>query len=221
MSKFKKEENFIIERITEITVGNEKVIKLYKDMFSKMSDKDFTSFMERLRDGDILQILVETDMSKNKITVENNLRLAKKYNYPLFQHTYSKVDKSLPKVETKEKQLILLLPFRRTKQTVEKGVSVSEDNKHHDIITGQPTGVSRSSKISGVEAQLLTNKNLINTVEELMIDRSDLQRSSIMIGSIKKYGTVSPDVLKQYGEQTRTSKTLQAYLAGMHMKLSL
>ena len=220
MSSFKKEEKFIIDLIWDIT-KSEFNVNLYKDMFKKMNDKDFTKFMERLRDGDILNIIIDTDMSKNKISVENNLKIAKKLNKPLFQHIYTKIDKDSPLIKSKYKYFIQLLPFRRAKQTTEKGVRVSEDNKHFDIVTGQPSGVSTATKLSNPEAQILVGMGLEKTAKELLINRTDSTKSNIMVNSIKKYGMVNDDVIENYSEQSRTSKTLKAYLAGMHLKMSL
>jgi len=220
MSSFKKEEKFIIDLISDIT-KSEFNINLYKDMFKKMNDKDFTIFMEKLRDGSMLNIIIDTDISKNKISIENNLKIAKKLNKPLFQYLYTKMDKDSPLIKSKYKYFLQLLPFRRTKQTTDKGVRVSEDNKHFDIVTGQPSGVSTATKISNPEAQILVGMGLEKTTKELLINRSDSAKSSIMVNSIKKYGMVNDSVVENYSEQTRTSKTLKAYLAGMHLKMNL
>jgi len=220
MSSFKKEEAFIIEFIREVTKSDLNV-KLYKDMFKDMSDKDFTDLMIRFRDGDILNIIVDSDQSKNKITVENNLKIAKKYGRPMFQHVTTVGDKDMPSTVSLHKNFLQIMPFRRTKQTIEKGISVSTDSKHVDLLTGQPSGVSASAKISNPETQILIGMGLSDTATELNVDRSDSQRSNILISGIKKYGDIPDEVVDKYGEQTRTSQTLKAYLAGMHMKMDL
>jgi len=221
MSKRKETEKFILSFIAEVVNDSNNInIKLYKDLFKSMSDKEFHAFMEYHKDN-ILNIIVDEDISKNKISVSNNLKIAKKYGYPLFQYTYTAGIDDIPPVRSLHKSYMLLLPVRRTKHTVTKGVSVSEDSKHFDTITGQPTGISRSSKKSNPEAQLLLSMGLNESVKEFMIDRSDRERSNIMISSLKKYGTISSGVVNHYGDVRQTTKTLSAYLNGMHLKLSL
>ena len=226
MSSFKKEEKFIIDFISELTKESPETkkhnINLYTNLFKNMDDKEFTIFMEKLRDGDILNLIVDVDPSKSNISIDHCLNMAEKYDYPLFQKIYIKGDnKDIPDSIPTYDALILCLPFRRAKQTVEKGVSVSYDSKHFDILTGQPTGVSASSKISNPEAQILLGRGLKETATELMIDRSDQQRSNILISGIKKYGKIPDEIVDTYGDKTRTTQTLKAYLNGMHLNMNL
>lgn len=220
MSSFKKEESFILEFIKEVTKSDLNV-NLYKDLFKEMSDKDFTEMMVKFRDGDILNIIVDSDASKNNISVENNLNIAKKYKRPMFQHVVTHGNDKIPSTTSLHKHYLQIIPFRRTKQTVEKGVSISVDSKHVDILTGQPSGVSASAKISNPETQILIGMGLERTATELNVDRSDSQRSNILISGIKKYGDIPDEIVDKYGEQTRTSQTLKAYLAGMHLTMNL
>ena len=214
-------EKLILDYIKKITKDDFNV-NLYKKLFKSLDKKGFNDFMLKLKDGDILNVIVPVAIQDSKITIENNSKLSKELGLPFHQYLniFNK-DKDMPDVKSKFKTYVQIMPFRRAKQTVEKGVSVSEDSKHIDILTGQPTGVSASAKISNSETQLLLGMGLDKTAKELLINRADAERSNLMISGIKKYGTIPSDVIDKYGETTRTTKTLREYLTGMHLKLDL
>lgn len=221
MSKISTAKKEILELIDKVTVGDKLTLDLYKKLFAKQTDAEFTKFMEKLRDGDILNIIVSVDISKIKITVDNNIKLAKEMGYPLFQHTITKGDDKLPDTVSKYKEFIQLMPIKRTKHTVDKGVSFSSDGTHVDSITGQPSGVSQSAKTSGPEIKLLGAMGLTETQKELTINRSDNSKFNVANSILKQYGSVSGDDIERYSETTQTTKTLNAYLRSMHLQLTV
>lgn len=220
MKNRKKVEDFILKWIDKITKSKENV-ELYKNTFKKMNDKEFDTLMNNLRNGDILNVIIPHDISKN-ISVENNLKLAKELGIDFFQKVSFKTNDDLPRVLSNEKMFVSLMPFRRTKQTSDKGVSVSENSKKVDLLTGQVTGDSRSSKISFPELQLLNGMGMKDSIKELTVYRSgDTGAMRAMRQSMLKYGRVNSDVIENYSTGTVGSKTLKAYFTAMHLKINL
>jgi len=215
-------EKLILDYIKKITKDDFNV-NLYKNLFKSLDKKGFDDFMLKLKDGDILNVIVPVGIQDSKITIDNNAKISKELGLPFHQFLdiENKNNSNIPTIGTKFKTYVQIMPFRRAKQTVEKGVSISEDSKHIDLLTGQPSGISASSKISNAETQILIGMGLSSTAKELLVDRADADRSNILLTGIKKYGNIPNDVLDKYGDTTRTSKTLKEYLSGMHLKIDL
>ena len=220
-AKRKKTEEFILKYIKKIT-GTDFNVNLYKDLFKSMSDKEFDIFMKDLKDNNkILQVIVPHEKEATNITVENNIKLGKELGYDFFQHLIME-EPDQPKRKTKYKFLVYPLTFRRTKQLVDKGVSVSENDKQRDLSTGQVTGDSRSSKLSLPEAQLLIGMNNKATLDEFLQSRGgDEGEEQVMKKALLKYGKVSKKFLEEYSTGTRSTKTLKVYFRSMHLEISL
>ena len=222
--KRKQVEKIILDFMKELT-GTEFNVKLYKDMFDKMSDKEFDKFMEKLKNGMILQVIVppDKDAIPVNIKVEKNLKLAKKwFNYDFFQKITIGPTSTLPKYTTKEKFLIMDLPFRRTKQTIEKGLTVSLNAKKIDMLTGQPKDESTANKLSFPELQMLVGMGMNESIIELVRDRGgDIAAMRVLLTGLTKTGTITQELVSKYAQGVLSTKTLKAYLNGMHLKNTL
>ena len=210
----------IIAEIKAMT-KDERNVKLYTDLFTKQTDKEFHNFMEYLKAGNILNVVVESDISKNKITFENNEKIAERLGRPFFQYFVTKGLQDLPDTLSNHKYLTMIMPVKRTKHTSAKGVSVSEDSKHVDTITGQPIGVSKAASISGSESSLLYAMGMEKTLHELMVDRADSNNFTLLNNAMSQYGHVPPGLLEKYSGRTQTTIALWVYLRGMHLDLSI
>jgi len=221
MSKRKQAEDFILKWIKKIT-KSDKNVQLYKDLFKRMNNKEFEEFMEKLEKEEIiLNIIVPHDGFDGKITIEENYKLAKELGFDFFQHLLIEREDGTY-IKTPDKYEILLLPFRRTKQTIDKGISVSDDAKRIDMLTGQVTGDSQASKLTYPELQVLVGLGLQDSLIELMRDRGgDLGAARALIGALSKYGRVSRKLIDMYSTGTLSTKSLKAYFVGMHLKVSL
>ena len=218
----KKTEEFIIKYIDKIT-KSKKNVDLYKDMFKSMSNKEFDEFIDKLDSGEImLNVIVPHDEDVTDISVENNIKIGKELGYDFFQYNFIGPTDTEPRIRTKYKLLNMLLPFRRAKQTIEKGISVSENDKKIDQLTGQVTGDSRSSKLSYPELQLLVGMGLKDTVVEFIRDRGgDSEAMRVTKQALLKYGKVSKSLIEMYKSGVVSSQVLKAYFNGMHLKINL
>ena len=220
MANRKQIEKFIIDEIFKLTKDVNDTHR-YTALFKSLSNKEFEELMLKFKNGDILNIIVPIDVQKSKISLENNLKLAKAHGEPMVSYTVYGSSDTEPNRMSLNKNLKYILPIRRARQTLDKGVSVSADSKHIDQSTGQVTGTSRSSRISNTEANILDSMELLNTTKEFIQYRGDAETSNLLITSIKKYGVASNEVIDRYAERTRSSETFKVYLNAMHLNIDL
>lgn len=222
MSKRTDTEALLYTWVKKITKSDMNV-NLYKKHLSNMSDKEFTEFMTKLKNKEIkLQVIVPPDMGDTKITVENNIKLAKEIGQELYQRLIITDNDAGTKRMSKNKFLILDLPLRRMKQTSEKGVSVATDNKHVDVLTGQVKGDSAASKLTYPELQILSGLGMTNSLVELMKDRGgDIGANNTLINGLIQNGTISQKLVEQYSTGVESTKILKSYLNGMHIQSTL
>jgi len=222
MANRKQIEDHVLKRIKLITKSDNNV-NLYKKLFKNMNNKEFDIWMNNIKTKNSrLQVIVPPDKGDTNITIENNIKIAKDTNKELFQYIVIKDDITNTSRTTANKFLILNLPLRRVKQTLDKGVSVAEDNGHIDVLTGQVKGDSAASKLSFPELQILVGMGLEKSVVELMRDRGgDLGANNTLINGLIANGRISQDIISQYSTGAESTKTLKAYLNGMHLKNTL
>jgi len=221
MAKRKEVEKFIKDWIYKISKSKRNV-KLYEDFFKSMNDKQFGEFMEKIKNGDLILNLIVPHDGDTDIKLERNFKLAKELGYDFFQHLFMGPTEDMPRYKTPYKYMILTLPYRRAKQTIEKGISFSEHDKAIDSLTGQPTGDSRSSRISFPETQLLVGMGIKEGLIELLRDRGgDLGAYHALKQVLLKYGRVSDKVTSAYSDGVISTQTLKAIFNGMHLKINL
>jgi len=219
--KRKKVEKFILEWMDKLT-GTDFNRKLYEELFKKMDDEEFDEFMRKLKAGAILNVIVPHYKGATKISLEKNFKLYKELGKDFFQYLiYKPKDPKKPTIKSKYKFLTLLLPFRRTKQTAEKGLSVPLHDKQIDAVTGQAINDSKGSKLSYPEVQVLNGMGLKDSVTELFSDRGGSDSGRLLKQLLIKYGKASKNVLEYYDSGTLSTKSLKNYFNGMHLKINL
>lgn len=219
MSNRKKAEQLILafmEDLDKSGYNKEQYIKLFK----QMSDKDFKEFMEGIRDEE-KSLVVFSPLYKSKgITTENNLKLAKKYDVPLFQKLVFTNDEERPDHKTTIEYLVIDLPVRRQSQNIVKKISVPENNKVIDNLTYQPTGDSKGAKISYPELQVLSGMGLDNTINELIRYRGGDKGGFAAYNAMTyRYGSVNLNSISAYNTGVESTKTLKSFLLSSHLRL--
>jgi len=222
MSKRKEVEEFILKNIKKLTVTDHNV-ELYKDMFKKMNNKEFDEFMSKLRDGEfILPVIIRHGIEDTKVSVKNNMKVGEDLGHNFFPKLLIGPTDNDPRRKTKYPVMVHLAPMRRMKQTIAKGLSVSESDKVRDILTGQVSGPSKSSSISYPELQLLVSMGMDESVKEFIKYRGGDEGSMrAMKQALLKYGNVSNEFVEEYSTGVTSTKTLKSYFNGMHLKINL
>lgn len=221
----KKTEEFILSYIGKLIKGKQTNVELYKELFKSMSDKDFEQFMTDLRDEKrTLSVIIPNDNSEKteyKVDIKNNIKLAKELGFNMFQKLVVGATEEIPGHITPNEHMIIKLPVRRVAQLVTKKISIPSDNLHIDSSSGQVTGVSKGSKLTNPELQILVGLGLGASIRELMKVRGgDLGAGAAMAGMLVKHGSVSQQNIEPYATDVVSKDTLRAYLNGMHISFT-
>lgn len=213
-------ESLILEYIEKMAPGSPNT-QLYKDRFARMNDKQFDAFMDRLeREEEILQ-LIAPNFSQTPISVENNLKLAKELGHEFFERIVIDNGNEVPPYLTPKSYMVVDLPLRRQAQLLVKKISIPEDTRSVDDMTGQPTGKSKGSKISYPEVQVMAAMEMDQTLIELLKYRGgDEKGFNAMNQSISRYGGVSLERISKLGTTVKSTQTLNTFLTCMHYQVS-
>lgn len=214
----KKAEAFIFEFLNDIDKSGYNT-EQYKEIFKKMSDKDFHEYMVGMRDGEKTLVLFTPLLKSKDITTENNLKVAKKYNIPMFEQLKITGSKE-PDHITSQKFLLLDLPIRRQSQNLVKKISVPDDNRVVDQITGQPTGDSKGSSLSQPELGVLNSMGLHQSIEEMFRFRGgDKGGFRAYNASLEQLGSVSLKAISPFITGVESTKAVKNYLKAAHLNL--
>lgn len=221
MSNRKAAEQAIYQFISEMDISGYN-LNIYKTIFSKLSDKEFHSYMEGLRDGTKYLVAFKEPFGKDRITLEGLLDLAEKHGIELFNQLIYQNRKGLPDYITPNKYLVLDMNIRRQSQNLIKKINIPDSNKVIDTLTYQPTGESKGSKVSYPELQLLASMGLDRTAEELIKYRGGDKGGFTAYNSMMlRYGTVRLGSIEPFSSGVESTKTLKSYLLAMHLRNTL
>lgn len=214
-------EKFILDCLNDI-IPDTKNIDLYKNIFAKMSDRQFEDFIKKLDSGEVIIRIIVPNFSNEKLSIERNLALAKKLGHNFFERLWIDQGGDIPPYLTPIPYPVIDLPLRRQAQLHEKKVSIPEDNKSVDELSGQPTGKSKGSKISYPEVQILAALNLEDSLTELLKARGgDIQMFNDMNTMISRTGGVSINAIDTGLSNVKSTETLATLLTSMHLSNTL
>ncbi|MBN22746.1 MAG: hypothetical protein CL678_15785 [Bdellovibrionaceae bacterium] len=208
---------FILEFLEEVLPGGGNK-EIYEEYLSKMSDEDFGRFIDRLDSGEEILNLIAPIMSEAKLNVQRNLAIARKLGHEFLERLWVTDPFTGETYLTPERYMVVDLPLRRQIQMLMKKISIPDDNRHVDELTGQPTGTSKGSKLSFPEIQVMHGQGLSRTIEELIKYRGgDEKAFNAMNRSIIESGGVSLDAIAPFSGGVRSTETLGVYLKAMHL----
>jgi hypothetical protein len=191
---------------------------LYKAKLESMSDAEFDDWIKGLEEGTQRISVIVPNFSKHQIDVERNLNLADKWGYEFFERLWM-MGPNGSYFLTPKKYLVYDLPLRRQAQHLLKKISIPEDNKSVDDLTGQPTGKSKGSKLSYPELQVMAALGLDHSIIEMMKVRGgDIRAFNASNAIIAKTGTVSQAEIEPYAGGVESTKTLGTILTAMHLQ---
>lgn len=162
----KEATDYAVKLLSKFAGKNESVTEI-ETMFNSLSDKGFDEYMQRILDGQETIPYIAPNLSKVRLSVEKNLKIAEELKHEFFQRLWL-TDPATGEVHlTPKKYLVIDLPLRRLQQHLHKKIKIPQDNQHVDEMTGQVTGVSKGSKISFPELQVLYSQGLNESIREL------------------------------------------------------
>lgn len=218
----KAAEALVLSSIEDIITGSPNT-QLYIDLFAKMTDEDFDQWIKDLDSGEKHIALIVPEFSKPGLSVERNLDVAEKWGYNFFERVWLDPQNGSPSFLSNDKYLIIHLPLKRQAQFLQKKITIPEDNRSIDTLTGQPTGKSKGAKISWPELQILGSLGgFDNTIYEFFNLRGgDLQGFNAMNNMIQNTGGVSTTAISALGTKVKAVETLSTLLTSMHLTSTL
>jgi hypothetical protein len=217
----KKTESFIISYIDKI-VPESKNPDIYRKLFSRMNDDQFSTFIDELESGKRILSVIVPNLTGVKTSVENNYKIAEELGHDFFEQIWIEGKGDTPTYLTPIKYLVVDLPLRRASQSLVKKISVPDHNRIVDTITGQPTGDSKGAKISYPELQVSAAMGLENTMVELMKYRGgDNKGWNAYTAMLSKLGTTNLKTLSNYASGVESTATLKTFLTCVHLKSTL
>lgn len=193
----------------------------WKARLERLSDKEFEQFIERLESGEEIIHVVSPNLAKDRVTVENNLKVAEELGHEFFQRLWLTDPHSGTTYLTPIKYLIVDLPMRRQAQTLVKKISIRDDDVRTDELTGQPAG-SGGSKISFPQLQSLYARGGDKSIEELIKYRGgDEKAYRALSQSLIKTGGASLTSLAPLTGKTRSTEMFGVILKAMHVDSNL
>lgn len=221
MSKRSEVTNFIAEAIDKILPDgfNKKRIL---DFLNQKTDKEFEEYLINLKSGKERLTIIAPNGREIKLDLERNFKVAKEYNINFFKRIWFDTPDGKGRYLSEDKYMVVKLPVRRQAQLLVKKISIPEDNKSIDALTGQPAGKSKGSRISYPEVQMLAAMGLNNTLSEFMKYRGgDIKGFNAMNTMIQRTGGVSLRAIEPYAGKVKSTETLSSYLTAMHLQNNL
>jgi hypothetical protein len=218
----KAAEKQIIADISLIANDGGKNAAVYQEMFDRLTDEEFHQFMVSIDSPDGFLPIYEPVMSGAKIDPVRNIAIGRSWGHEFYQHIQVPAIGSVPAYTTPIPYLVTWSPVRRQAQLLAKKISVPSHNRSVDELTGQPTGDSKGSKVSNVEAGVLSARGEDAAIEELFKYRGgDEAGFRAMNMQAERSGRVSLQSIAPFAGGVKSTHTVYTYLTGMHLQNTL
>lgn len=190
----------------------------YQTLFDSMDDEQFDQFMRDLESGHTTLSIIAPNFSEHQLDVKRNFSIAKQWGHVFFERIWMDDGDGTPMYLSNDPYPVMEVPVRRQAQLLEKKISVAEDAKSVDDMTGQPTGRSKGSKISFPELQLLAAQGLDDSILELIKWRGgDTKGYNAFVDSLSGSGGVSLKAIAGMAGGVVSTQTLRTLLLCMHV----
>lgn len=196
---------------------------IYENMFKRMSDEDFEKWIADLESGEDIMALYAPNLHTQVLSIERHYNIADALGFELFQQLVLTDPVTGQTYLTPNKHLVGMIPMRRQVQMLAKKRSIPGSNHVVDERSGQASGDSKGSRLSGPEIQVNASKGLNKMIIELVKFRAgDAKAYDLMNRSIIETGEVSLDsIMAEEQTMVKSNKTLSVYLSAMMLKNNL
>jgi hypothetical protein len=190
--------------------------------FELMSDAQLDAYVTALENKEETIPLTSPNLSKHKLSIENNFAIAEELGHDFFQHLRLTDSATGTTYLTPEKYLVVALPVRRQRQLQRKKITIPEGVRHVDELSGQVTGPSKGSKISMPELQVLYSQDLTAPIVELIKYRGgDIKGQQMLYRALMETGQVSQKALEMTPTKVKSTTTMSVLLSAMHLANNL
>ena len=213
MNNRKAAEEFLIKEMTTITPNGGNGV-IYKNLLSKMSDKEFEEFVTHLENGGDLAIWLSNSDRKDDIDFDDVVKRCEELGYPVYQRivTYD-IDTGL-KTMTSHPQFVGTAELMKQSQMWAKKVSYAANDNHVEDLTGQVMGDSRATGFSMPEIHVLgLALGLPNTVDELYnVKGGDTSALKAYRNDLIETGGTTINSCLKRGDIAKSLKTLHYWM---------
>lgn len=219
MANRKKAEQEAAKFIDMFLPGTENK-QLLLDAMKRMDDAQFEQWISELEAGTTYVTLYAPNLAEVTLDIRRNYQIAEALGFELFQQL-KLTDQSTGQVYlTPNKHLIGMLPVRRQVQMLAKKRSIPGSNHVVDERSGQASGDSKGSRLSGPEIQVNISKGLKTAVLELVKFRGgDAEAYNQMNRQIMETGEASlSSIMAESPSNVKSNKTLSVYLSSMMLR---
>jgi hypothetical protein len=221
LGKRAETEAFILKYIGKLIPGSSTNVQIYKDLFASMDDRAFDEFMGKLGRKEIRLAIIAPNLSKEKVTIPNNLAIADELGHNFFERLWIDNGNDIPPYLSPVKYLVCDMTLRRQAQLLVKKISIPEDNRSVDDLTGQPSGKSEASKISYPETQVLAALKLDKNIAEMISLRGgDTKGFNALNDSFARTGGASQKAIEHLRGGVKSTQALNTMLTCMHYAVS-
>lgn len=222
MSRNRKEFiDFICTYLDKLLPGGENG-KYMRERLEALSPEQMDDYAKKLMSGEEILPLIAPNLHDNKLTIENNLAVAKELGHEFFQPLRLTDPDTGTTYVTPEKYLVVDLPVRRQRQLQRKKITIPQGTRTVDELSGQVTGPSRGSKISMPELQVLYSQDLTAPILELIKYRGgDVKGQQLLYRSLMETGRASQKALSMTPTTVRSTQVLSIIFNAMHLSTTL
>jgi hypothetical protein len=193
-------------------------LKRYATYVAGMNDGQFDAFINRLGSGEEFLYLKVPNFKGRSLTFERILEIGDIVGYKFFQRIWITDRATGVTMLSNHEYMIVVLPNRRQSQSLMGKMSVAKDNSHVDTLTDQPTNESKTSSLSFVETQVLSNQGVDRPLEELMRVRGgNLKALARFEQQFLEKGSASLDAPGMEVGKVKSVQNTSIYLKAMHL----
>lgn len=193
-------------------------VKNYAQYFASMNDAEFDAYIDRLEKGEEFIYLKVPNFQGKDLTFEEILEVGDKLGYKFFERVWVTDRATGITTLSPHEYMIIIMPLRRQSQSLMGKMSTAEDNSHIDTLTDQPTGESKTSSLSFVETQVVSNQGIRSPLEELLRARGgNLKALARFEQQFLEHGTGSLNAPGMEQGKVKAVQTTSIYLKAMHL----
>lgn len=196
----------------------------YREMFSKMSDKEFDDFFKKFFENEDEYLILDVVDYERDLRIEHVENAAKILGVPLFEKValpFINKDTKNP-VITKYEVPVGYVHIKRVQQILSKKNTTSTDINTRSALTGQVVGKDKNARDSDSENFALVTLDANNTLREFLGPRADdMVMKNEMYSTIAQKGYVSLSELTNDVDNKITLNAIDVHLIGMGIKSDL
>lgn len=211
-------EKIWLDLMKEITKGGYNY-KVYKELFSKMSDAQFDELMVKIEAGGQLSIWVDNNNPDEYPVYDKVLESCAKRGLDIEQHLVFYDQDTGLEYETPETFVVGTGETRKQRQMWVKKFGAAKDDTKIDDLTGQVFGDSRGTGISIPEVRVLKTLGLDLMARELYdVKGGDMGALDEYRRSIQETGHASVRESLRRGTGVRSLMTAGILMRGRHLE---